>query len=170
MIETTQSIADWAEETFGPAPSLARIVARANEEMAELITEMLSPQKMMSDRFVEAADIAIVLCRIAPRFGVDVKESCHHVSTNTTAELIVAKANQAMAALLRHVTSGRDDALISATLQVLIEWLVVFCNMHRDYDLWSSVERKMTINRARAWQTDGTGHGYHVRQKEGDAA
>jgi NTP pyrophosphatase (non-canonical NTP hydrolase) len=32
-------------------------------------------------------------------------------------------------------------------------------------DLWQEVERKMAINRARVWNMDGTGHGYHVRDR-----
>ena len=30
-------------------------------------------------------------------------------------------------------------------------------------DLFEMVDRKMEINRARRWERDGTGHGYHVK-------
>ena len=33
------------------------------------------------------------------------------------------------------------------------------------YDLLEEINKKMAKNRARMWQKDGTGHGYHVREK-----
>lgn len=35
--ETQETITQWIEETFGAAGSNARVVARANEEMAEMV-------------------------------------------------------------------------------------------------------------------------------------
>jgi len=35
--ETQVSISQWARDTFGPATSNARVAARANEEMAEML-------------------------------------------------------------------------------------------------------------------------------------
>lgn len=32
------------------------------------------------------------------------------------------------------------------------------------YDLHSMIDTKMMINRARRWRSDGTGHGYHIRE------
>lgn len=70
MQETQKTICDWAEETFGPAPSLARIAARANEEMAELLRHATSGQA--GEKLVEeAADVVIILYRIAENCGLD---------------------------------------------------------------------------------------------------
>jgi hypothetical protein len=33
-------------------------------------------------------------------------------------------------------------------------------------DLAAEIDRKMAVNRAREWRLDGSGHGYHVRDKE----
>src|SRR5467141_2355210 len=66
MTETQSTISEWAEATFGPAGSNLRCATRANEEMAELLREIAiddhSPKA--SD---EAADVTIVLCRLAER-------------------------------------------------------------------------------------------------------
>lgn len=97
-----REIAEWAEKTFGPAPSLARIAARANEEMAELLRAATSGKTgvIVGE---EAADVVIVLYRLAETCGVNL------------------------------------DMLI---------------------------HQKMQINAGRDWQSDPTGHGYHVRDKE----
>ncbi|WP_375188429.1 hypothetical protein [Sphingobium yanoikuyae] len=100
--ETTASIGEWASQTFGDAGSNARVVARANEEMAELLRAATSDQPV-EQLGVEAADVVIILARLCFRNGMD---------------------------------------------------------------LWDEVEKKMAINRGRVWKRDGTGHGYHVRDKE----
>lgn len=102
--ETGATIAGWAAATFGPAHDPARVAARANEEMAELLRAATS-QQPPSKLIEEAADVVIVLARLV------------------------------------HVAGG---------------------------DIWQAVERKMEVNRARVWKKDGTGHGYHVREKEAD--
>lgn len=102
--ETTASISKWAEETFGVAGSNARVAARANEEMAELLRKVTSAKDGEADTETaqECADVVIVLHRLAHRCG---------------------------------------------------------------YDLNAMVDRKMEINRQRQWKQDGSGHGYHVREK-----
>lgn len=99
--ETQQTITAWANETFGTTSSNARVAARANEEMSELLRALTADDTHPKAR-VEIADIAIVLYRLATRLGADL-----HVE----------------------------------------------------------VDRKMAINRTRVWELDGTGHGYHVRDK-----
>lgn len=106
MKETGATIAGWAAATFGPAHDPARVAARANEEMAELLRAATS-QQPPSKLIEEAADVVIVLARLV------------------------------------HVAGG---------------------------DIWEAVERKMEVNRARVWKKDGTGHGYHVREKATDQA
>lgn len=70
MMETQASISDWAHETFGPAGSNARVAARANEEMAELM-RALTVDDSHPKAAEEVADIVIVLYRLATRLGVD---------------------------------------------------------------------------------------------------
>lgn len=101
MIETQETISLWANQVFGPAGSNARVAARANEEMAELLRALTADDNHPKAK-EELADIVIVLYRLAWRLGI---------------------------------------------------------NLHDEID------RKMAVNRTRTWSKDGTGHGYHVRQK-----
>lgn len=70
MSETQQSISQWADETFGGAGSNARVAARANEEMAELL-RALTADDSHPKAAEEVGDIVIILYRLATRLGVD---------------------------------------------------------------------------------------------------
>lgn len=65
-----KEIAQWAEEAFGPAPDVARIAARANEEMAELLRTATTTADSR-DLSYEAADVVIVLYRMCEVVGAD---------------------------------------------------------------------------------------------------
>lgn len=67
--ETSASIATWAQDTFGPAPDLMALHARAALELAELAQALAAgtPAETLS----EAADVAILLHRIAALSGGD---------------------------------------------------------------------------------------------------
>jgi hypothetical protein len=78
-VESQQSIAQWAAATFGEPGSDMRIACRANEEMAELL-RALSISAATSEGYRhratesaagEAADVVIVLFRLAERMGFD---------------------------------------------------------------------------------------------------
>lgn len=51
--ETQESIARWATETFGPAPSNKRIVTRANEELADATAPGCATTAAMATRHRE---------------------------------------------------------------------------------------------------------------------
>lgn len=70
MSETQQTISQWANETFGPSGSNARVAARANEEMAELL-RALTVDDNHPKAVEEIADIVIILYRVATRLGCD---------------------------------------------------------------------------------------------------
>ena len=70
--ETQASISAWAEATFGPVGSNARVAARANEEMAELLRALTIDDTNFVAAIEEAADVFIVLYRLAERLGVDI--------------------------------------------------------------------------------------------------
>lgn len=70
MRESQATISEWADATFGPAGSNARVAARANEEMAELL-RVLTIDDDHPKAGEEVADVVIVLCRLASRLGVD---------------------------------------------------------------------------------------------------
>lgn len=73
MTENQKTISDWANEVFGPGGSNARVATRANEEMAELLRALTSNDNHPKAA-EEAADIVIVLYRVATRLGVDLME------------------------------------------------------------------------------------------------
>lgn len=64
--ETQQSITDWSDTLFG-VPSDMRLAARANEEMAELLTAIASGDQMKAG--TEIADVVIVLSILATHMG-----------------------------------------------------------------------------------------------------
>src|SRR5580658_8723705 len=68
MMETQDTICAWTEATFGVASSNARVAARANEEMAELLRALTSDDNHPK-AIEEAADIVIILYRLAQRMG-----------------------------------------------------------------------------------------------------
>jgi hypothetical protein len=73
-VETQQSIAEWAEQTFGPTANLAAIAARANKEMAELLmhaTTCAPPEVLLE----ECADVDIILKRFAKVAGGDLNDA-----------------------------------------------------------------------------------------------
>lgn len=73
MIENQISVSTWADETFGPAGSNARVASRSNEEMAELL-RALTADDNHPKAAEEVADIVIVLYRLATRLGVDLHD------------------------------------------------------------------------------------------------
>ncbi len=73
MKENQDTITGWANATFGPAGSNARVAARANEEMAELL-RALTVDDNHPKAAEEVADVVIILYRLASRLGVDLLE------------------------------------------------------------------------------------------------
>ena len=71
MTENQRTVSNWANETFGPAGSNARVAARANEEMAELL-RALTVDDNHPKAAEEVADIVIILYRLATRLGIDI--------------------------------------------------------------------------------------------------
>jgi hypothetical protein len=68
MSETQQSIAQWANETFGEPVSNLSIAKRAEREMSELLMSLeFSDRNTHSP--VEGADVIIVLMRLFERMG-----------------------------------------------------------------------------------------------------
>ena len=73
-IETSQSIAQWGTETFGNAASVKAYALRAQEELTELI-EAIENGEPDKDIALEAADVTILLHRIAGTLGLELYEA-----------------------------------------------------------------------------------------------
>lgn len=69
-VETSGTIAQWAEATFGPVESLDRLVTRAQQELTEL-REALARRASPHEIAHEAADVTIFLHRLVALVGHD---------------------------------------------------------------------------------------------------
>jgi NTP pyrophosphatase (non-canonical NTP hydrolase) len=70
--ENQRSMCDWAEQTFGPVNDPASLVNRALLEMQELGEAV--QQRDVSEIGKEAADVLILLYRLADQFGLDLDQ------------------------------------------------------------------------------------------------
>jgi NTP pyrophosphatase (non-canonical NTP hydrolase) len=78
---------------------------------------------------------------------------------------VAARANEEMAELLRALsTNDKNPKAHEEMADVLIVLFRLAARM--GIDLLDAVDKKMEINRSREWKLDGSGHGYHVRDKE----
>jgi hypothetical protein len=73
MQENQASINEWIVATFGDVSSNASVVARANQEMSELLMALIINDHH-PDAIEEAADIVIILFRLAERERKDLME------------------------------------------------------------------------------------------------
>lgn len=67
--ETQRSMCEWAEATFGPVSVPVSLVERAMLEMDELKEAVLAQDHAEIGK--EAADVLILLYRLADQFGLD---------------------------------------------------------------------------------------------------
>lgn len=72
--ESSQSIAQWGSDTFGDAASVKAYAIRAQEELAELI-EAIENSEPKKDIIHEAADVTILLHRIAGTLGLELYDA-----------------------------------------------------------------------------------------------
>lgn len=74
-IETQKTVNEWQRSVFGEPVSPARTAARANKEMSELVTECVASYAHPDKIVEEAADVAILLMRLADVVGRDLFEA-----------------------------------------------------------------------------------------------
>ena len=70
--ETQRSMCEWAEATFGPVRVPVSLVERAQLEMNELQEAVLAEDHAEIGK--EAADVLILLYRLADQFGLDLDQ------------------------------------------------------------------------------------------------
>lgn len=160
MAETQQTIADWINETFGESTPM-RDVVRANEEMAELV-EAYEADPLDRKIPEEAADVTIVLCRLAQKVGIDTQVLAESANRLAPAKDGPAQANKSMSKLMLVVVADPESLLIQAEIGAVVMRLAAF-TLRYGVHLWDAVWEKMTRNRLRTWKRDGTGCGYHVK-------
>lgn len=89
--ETQQSIALWAEETFGPVSNLKALVDRASLEVAELSEAVHLGNSAEIGQ--EAADIVILLYRLLELNGMDLQTEVDAKMATNRARRWVAKGD-----------------------------------------------------------------------------
>lgn len=179
--ETQRTIAAWAGETFGDAGSLVRIATRADEEHAEL-QRAIAAKKPRDVIVEEIADVVIVLCRLGHKLG---PTTSHFDRRYFFRDDLVAEASAVYFpydALFSMSVVGRTllgklldclhyEAAYTVTALCLHHAMETYYTMAGlcGVKLIDAVDRKMAINRQREWTQDGTGHGYHLRDKAAQA-
>ena len=162
--ETQATIAEWAEKAFGPAPNDARIIARVNEEFAELLRAVTShqlPEKIAE----EAADVVIVLCRFAQLRKFDLFDMAYIHGKLFAGETPLRSALMHMHMLIDTVMFDQSDPWPADYVAgKLVASLARYLRDNYDLDLRDQIDKKMAINRKREWRQDDTRHGYHVRE------
>lgn len=159
-METQGTISDWAEATFGPAGSDLRVASRANEELAETIRAMAA-KKSTAEVGLELADTMIVLCRLGSRLLIGLTIPKKEAEPTLTLERHIAAANRQMSSVIESLVYGVQP---HSPVRILWDHLceAVFCCGATPQEV---IDAKMAVNRLRVWKQDGTGHGYHVREK-----
>ena len=152
-VENQRSITRWANEEFGIPSSLARVAARVNEEMSELLR---SATAIEGER---AARIEAALRNLVGQIEELSDDITDAAETDRAWEEVWARKLAAEAALAPAdyspvLKEAADVAIVMARLGSMAGG-----------DIDQEVDRKMAVNRARRWEKDGTGHGYHVRDK-----
>lgn len=75
-----------------------------------------------------------------------------------------ARANEEMAELIRALSI--DDSNPDAITEIADVVIVLYRLADRmGVDLHAVIDAKMQLNRSRVWESDGSGHGKHVRSK-----
>lgn len=72
--ETQYTINEWANSTFGNAKSALSITIRANEEMAELLSELKTENYDKDKVAEECVDVIIIMMRLFSLLGKDYLE------------------------------------------------------------------------------------------------
>ena len=164
MKATQQSISEWAETTFGPSGSNVRIAARANEEMAELL-RALTVHDDHPKAAAECADVIIVLYRLATRLNVTMAGTADVRKIEFASNLdVAALANSDLALAIKHLATSNESPVVAA----LLDWITALMALLAERlgtNLADEIDKKMAVNFARSWKLDGSGHGYHVREK-----
>lgn len=73
QLETQKTVAEWANQTFGPVSRQEIPVDRALVEMEELREAVISGDKMEISK--ETADVVILLMRLMENHGLEITDS-----------------------------------------------------------------------------------------------
>lgn len=171
LVETDDTIAAWADATFGPIDSPASGILRAMEEAVELRQAIRRglPAEAVA---LEIADVAICLVRPMQAMQIDpplriaedlgtVAAVCHDDDPRHLSRCLFLGLTEAEDCLARDGIGTAADAAdeITGVVHHLHALALLYC----PGGLSAAVAAKMAINRRREWRLDRTGHGSHVK-------
>jgi hypothetical protein len=160
------TICDWAESAFGPATDLARVLARADDELAEGI-RAITAGKPFEDVAKKVADVAIVLCRAASLAHIELRrvEDSRRTGPGTT-WMALHLFRQVGRELLDAIEHAEDPAEFGTRFHIRAAYAGLG-DLARQlgFGLWDRIDARMAINDDRRWRRDGSGHGYRSREK-----
>jgi len=173
---TDEDIRTWAVTTFGSAQATPReVLVRCNRELAELLSAIENEAPL--DRIAgELADVYVVSCQVPVmmRSGWDAVMNTEGFGTSSTqaGRLSVALALNiffAKAIGFYHrawpacgeLEAPQRQSIVNETLGVVRSLLDALA---RDYgvNLYAEVDKKMDVNKARAWAKNENGSFQHV--------
>lgn len=164
--ETQPAILEWKRVTFGPSAPM-RTISRAAEELAELMRAVTSSAP--TDKIAEeAADVALILADIGELLGTAdwlFGATGPHIYRPVRLTSYALTQLGLLAFDVELITTGADERSQSIALRNLRSVIGSLKELVEGYgrDLGQEIDRKMAVNRARRWDLDGTGHGYHRR-------
>lgn len=159
-MESPATICDWAEQTFGVVGSDLRVASRAGEEMAEAV-RAYAAGRSTGVVALELADTMIVLCRLGKRLDMELVIPGDEEVAPLGLGRHLAEANEKMARLVSHLVYGVPPGWVMSELWRSLGHGIRACGTTAQ----EAIDAKMVVNRMREWKSDGTGHGYHVREK-----
>ena len=166
MTETQETISQWSIETFGDAGSNFRVAIRAQEEMTELLVA-ISTHEPQEDIIEEAADVAIVIYRLASRLGITISPYWMSDREGLQLKTIASRANKRLADIIVLLSMQDNDMWRTYSLQELMHFLRSLCTSLGS-NLSDAVSTKMAINRGRKWRKDKawkkSGSSYHIEE------
>jgi hypothetical protein len=171
-METQATVAMWADATLGAVMNPVSHVTRAMKEMAELAM-CLANDPADPHAVEEAADVVIVLTRLAEKFGVDIiagaRDQRLQWVSPLSGEQWAESAAVDLAMLWDSDLYGSEDREPAVDMLLNVVACLDGFLVSRGADLREEITKKMAINRRRQWRLDGHGHGYHLKPHESAA-
>lgn len=160
--ETPATIYEWSIGVFGPPRSPLSTLVRAQEEMNELLRDLIEMAGPQITACEEAADVVILLARVAGQMGVNLSWNTEWKSDGVLGS--ATAANLILARLIANPLPGGDTQTrqFSHDLHWIASHMARVCEFF-GRELQAEVDSKMARNRARQWEMTGEGVGRHIQ-------
>lgn len=159
--ETQETIEAWANLTFGPNRTVPVMLARATQEMAELLLAVHQVTPDLDRIAMECADVCIVLCRPSALLGHDITVIMNHIGFDGSRGFLrhAITANSRLAQCVAHY--NEPNFFLPFVLDDIVTQMGQCCAAAGRI-LGVMVSKKMSINKGRVWKLFGDGTGQHI--------